>query len=130
MSLLLQPIALESCQTGLRGRRSSIGPTNSARLFSAARSCLEGSALADDADHDKGVLLSFNVTIPTLSALAHAQLPDTAIMFLKSLYPVIFPLKLTLIPITLCLRFRVVRLLPVLAVTKRIYQFLVMPTQS
>jgi len=76
MSFLLQPMALESCQTSLHGRRSSISPTNSAQPFSGAHSCPEGSALADDVDHDKGVLPSFNVTIPTLSVLAHAQLPD------------------------------------------------------
>jgi hypothetical protein len=79
MSFLLQPVALESCQPSLRERRrSSISPTNSARLLSGAHSCPEGSALADDDDHDKGMLPSFNVTIPILSALAHAQLPDHA----------------------------------------------------
>jgi len=77
MASLLFPVSLESCQTSLRERRrSSFNPINSVpRLFSSTPSRDE-SALVDDDDQSEGLSPSPTDSLPPLSPLVHAQLPD------------------------------------------------------
>ncbi|KAF8168311.1 major facilitator superfamily domain-containing protein [Crassisporium funariophilum] len=85
MSSLLRPLALESCQNGLRERRrSSIHPLNDVpRLFLNGPSPQEDVAVFDDAEQPECV--SANKTdsrphfiAPTLSTLSHAHMSDYA----------------------------------------------------
>jgi len=78
MASLLCPVTLESCQTSLRDRRrSSFNSINSIpRLFSSTLS-RDDSALVDD-DQSEGPSPSPTGSLPPLSPLVNAQLPDHA----------------------------------------------------
>src|SRR6266540_1472097 len=79
MASLLRPVTIESCQTSLRERRrSSFNSINVIpRLFSSTPSRDSESALVDD-DQSEGRSPSPTDSIPPLSPLVHAQLPDHA----------------------------------------------------
>ncbi|KAF9535544.1 major facilitator superfamily domain-containing protein [Crepidotus variabilis] len=82
MSSFLRPVGFESCQTGLRERRRSSVNAIAAvpRLFSSAPSSQDqSSAVLDDDEHCLHTLASeITVSIPQLSTLKLAQLPDHA----------------------------------------------------
>ena len=85
MSPLLRPVVLESCSSGLfERRRNSVNPISGIPELFPTSQCVphDTSAIVDD-DDDSGALSSadnghaIHVT-PTLSTLAHVQLPDNA----------------------------------------------------
>ena len=83
MSSLLRPVVLESCSSSLRERRrSSVNPISGIPKLFPTRQCAlyDGSAIVDDDDHSGALSSADNgypvYVAPTLSPLAHVQLPD------------------------------------------------------